>query len=241
MEAPELEQENPFKWRQYAPAIILLCVRWYLRYSLSYRDLEEMMVERGLAVDHTTIYRWVQRYAPELEKRIRPQLKPTNNSWRVDETYIKVHGEWAYLYRAVDSVGNTLDFVLSPYRDARSAEYFFRKMLGDAHTVAPRVVNVDKNAAYPPAFKTLQEEGALTPECELRPVKYLNNIVEQDHRFIKRRVRPGLGFSWFRTAWATIRGYEAMNQLRKGQVAGTSKGDIIAQNRCIARSFGLAA
>jgi transposase, IS6 family len=236
-----LDQENPFKWRHYAPAIILLCVRWYLRYSLSYRDLAEMMAERGLHVDHTTIYRWVQHFAPELEKRVRAQLQPTNDSWRVDETYIKIHGEWYYLYRAVDSAGNTLDFVLSPYRDARSAEYFFRKLLGAAHTAIPRVINVDGNAAYPAAFKLLQDAGELAPECELRPVKYLNNIVEQDHRFIKRRVRPGLGFSWFRTAWATIQGYEAINQLRKGQVQGTSKGDIISQNRFIERAFGLAA
>jgi IS6 family transposase len=206
VEAAKLEQENPFKWRHYQPEIILLCVRWYLRYSLSYRDLEEMMAERGLQVDHTTIYRWVQRYAPELEKCVRAQLKPTNNSWRVDETYIKIPGDWYYLYRAVDSAGNTLDFVLSPCRDARSAECFFRKLLGAAHTVAPQMVNVDKNAAYPPAFKTLQEEGGLTPACELRPVKYLNNILEQDHRCIKRRVRPGLGCCWFRPAWATIRG-----------------------------------
>src|SRR4051794_17152745 len=143
-----------------------------------------------------------------------------------------------YLYRAVDSAGNTLDFVLSPYRDARSAEYFFRKLLGDAPTVTPRVINVDGNAAYPAAFKTLQEAGELEPECELRPVKYLNNIVEQDHRFIKRRVKPGLGFAWYRTAWATLQGYEAMNQLRKGQVEGTSKGAIVSQVRFIDRAFG---
>src|SRR5689334_9597703 len=172
-----MDQVNPFKWRHFEAAIILLCVRWYLRYSLSYRDLEEMMAERGLHVDHTTIYRWVQRYAPELEKRVRPELKQTNDSWRVDETYIKVRGEWAYLYRVVDSAGNTLDFVLSPYRDARSAEYFFRKLLGDTHTTAPRVINVDKNAAYPAAFERLQKEGELDPACELRPVKYLNNVV----------------------------------------------------------------
>ena len=174
-----------------------------------------MMLERGLHVDHTTIYRWVQRYAPELEKRVHAQLQPTNDSWKVDETYIKVHGDWYYLYRAVDSASNTLDFVLSPTRDARAAEYFFRKLLGDKHTVTPRVINVDKNAAYPPTFKILQEAAALAPECELRP--------------------------WFRTAWATRQGYEAMNQLRKGQVAGTSKGDIVSQNRFIEWPFGLAA
>ncbi len=140
MEAAQLDQENPCKWRPYAPAIILLCVRWYLRYSLSYRDLAEILAERGLPVDHTPIYRPFQRYAPALDKRVRRHLESTNDSWRVDATYIKVHGEWAYLYRAVDSAGNTRDLVLSPYRDARSADYFFRKLLGAAHPVAPRVI-----------------------------------------------------------------------------------------------------
>jgi len=200
VEAAQLDQENLFKWRHYAPEIILLGVRWYLRYSLSYRDLEEMMAERGLQVDHTTIYRGVQRYAPELEKRVRPHLKQTNDSWRVDETYIKVHGDWYYLYRAVDSAGNTLDFVLSPTRDARSAAYFFRKLLGDTQVAVPWVINGDGTAAYPAAFKTRQAMGELEPECELRPVKYLNNIVEQDHRVIKRRVKPGWGLAWYRTA-----------------------------------------
>src|SRR5512135_2912926 len=125
-----MAEQNPFKWCHFQPDIILLCIRWYLRYSLSYRDLEEMMLERGLHLDHTTIYRWVQHYAPALAKRVRAQLQPTTDSWRVDETYIKVHGQGAYLYRAVDSAGNTLDFVLSPTRDAQAAEYFFRQLLG---------------------------------------------------------------------------------------------------------------
>lgn len=114
-------EQHPFKWRHFEVDIILLCVRWYLRYSLSYRDLEEMMRERGLHVDHTTIYRWVQQYAPELERRCRPHLKPTTDSWRVDETYIKVKKKWMYLYRAVDSQGNTLEFFFSPTRDAQAA------------------------------------------------------------------------------------------------------------------------
>src|SRR5881275_2835794 len=105
-----MKNPSPFKWRHFEAEIILLCVRWYLRYSLSYRDLEEMMAERGLHVDHTTIYRWVQRYAPEVERRVRAQLQPTNDSWRVDATYVKVRGEWAYLYRALDSAGHTLEF-----------------------------------------------------------------------------------------------------------------------------------
>src|SRR3954447_20701977 len=124
-----MSQPKPFKYRHYEAEIILLCVRWYLRYSLSYRYLEEMMAERGLSVDHTTIYRWVQRYAPVLERKCRTRLKSTNDSWRVDETYIKVKGEWMYLYRAVDSEGNTIEFMLCPTRDGASAKRFLRKAL----------------------------------------------------------------------------------------------------------------
>ena len=124
-----MAKPHPFKWRHYEPEIILLCVRWYLRYSLSYRDVTEMMHERGLTLDHTTIFRWVQRYAPELKKRSRPYLRPTNDSYRVDETYIRVKKRWKYLYRAVDSKGNTIDFMLSAKRDAAAAKRFFRKAL----------------------------------------------------------------------------------------------------------------
>jgi transposase, IS6 family len=141
-----------FKYRHYEAEIILLCLRWYLRYSLSYRDLEEMMMERGLSVDHTTIYRWVQCYAPVLEKKCRAKLKPTNNSWRVDETYIKVKGQWCYLYRAVDSEGSTVEFMLSLTRNTQAAKRFFRKALRARHTAPPRVINVDKNPSYPKAM-----------------------------------------------------------------------------------------
>jgi transposase-like protein len=125
-----MTEQHPFKCRHYEAEIILLCVRWYLRYGLSYRDLEEIMRERGLAIDHTTIYRRVQRYAPELEKRCRPHLKAAADSWRVDETYVKVKGAWMYLYRAVDSQGNTLEFLMSSTRDAQAAKRFFAKALG---------------------------------------------------------------------------------------------------------------
>lgn len=236
-----MSQRNPFKWRHFEAEIILLCVRWYLRYALSYRDLEEMMLERGLSVDHTTLYRWVQHYAPELDKRCRPYLKTTNDSYRVDETYIKVKGEWKYLYRAVDSEGNTIDFLLRAKRDARAAERFFRKALRAVHTTQPRVINVDQNAAYPPAFEALQQDGALSPSCTLRPIAYLNNIIEQDHRFVKRRARYCLGFGSFRTAWRTLRGFEVMHMIRKGQLHGIKRGDIIAQNLIIATVFGIAA
>jgi IS6 family transposase len=163
----------------------------YLRYALSYRDVEELMQERGLPVDYTTIFRWVQRYAPALDQRCRPRLKATNDSYRVDETYIKIKKRWYYLYRAVDSMGATLDFMLSATRDAEAAERFFRQVLQAFHTRTPRVITVDQNAAYPPAFELLQQEGTLPEICRLRKCKYLNNVVEHDHRFVKRRVNPG--------------------------------------------------
>jgi transposase, IS6 family len=159
-------------------------VRWYLRYALSYRDLEEMMRERGLSLDHTTIYRWVQAYAPELGKRIRPHLRLRSDSYRVDETYVKIKGEWKYLYPAVDSTGQPIDFMLSAKRDARAAKRFFRKMLKAASHSSPRVINVDKNPAYPPAVEQLKGEGTLPNRTQLRQCKYLNNIIEQDHRFM---------------------------------------------------------
>ena len=232
---------NPFKWRHYESSVILLCVRWYLRYALSYRDLAEMMTERGLSVDHTTIFRWVQEYAPEIDKRSRPHLKKSNDSWRVDETYVKVRGKWMYLYRAVDSSGQTLDFQLNATRSRRAARRFFKKMLGSPHVSTPRVINVDQNAAYPGAIHDLIQDGLLPEACQHQPVKYLNNIVEQDHRFIKRRVKPGLGFQSYPTAWRTLQGYEMMNMIRKGQVRGADKGNSQAQNQFINDLFGLAA
>jgi IS6 family transposase len=261
-----MSNPSPFKWRHYEAEIILLCVRWYLRYALSYRDLEEMMRERGLHVDHTTIYRWVQHSAPELDKRSRPHLKACHDSWRVDETYIKVKKVWRYLSRAVDSEGNPLEFFLSPTRDAEAAKRFLVKALRstagsapgarpveeqvEAPTAAadpnstqsaPRVINVEKNAAYPQAIAELKAAGILPERVELRQVKYLNNLIEQDHRFIKRLVKPGMGFFSFETAGRTLQGYEVMNMIRKGQVRGVGKGDITGQVTFVARLFGVAA
>jgi len=261
-----MNSQSPFKWRHFHADIILLCVRWYLRYALSYRDLAEMMRERGLSIDHTTIYRWVQCYAPELEKRCRPHLKACNDSWKVDETYIKIKKTWTYLYRAVDSEGNTLEFLLSPTRDAEAAKHFFLKALqpsarstsqarskhetGSASSLptvppapqlAPRVINVDKNAAYPKAIADLKAAGMLPERVELRQVKYLNNLIEQDHRFIKRLVKPGLGFFSFETASRTLQGYEIMHMIRKGQLQEVNRGDIRGQISFIARLFGVAA
>src|SRR6201993_881795 len=149
------------KWRQFEPEVILLGVGWYLRFSLSYRDVEELLAERGLHADHVTVWRWVQRYAPELERRLRLRLKPTNDSWRVDETYIRVKGKWVYLYRAVDSSGATIDFLLSAERDAAAAERFLAKALDRENHPAPRVINPGKHAGYPPAIVELKADGVL--------------------------------------------------------------------------------
>ena len=230
-----------FKKRHFERTIILVCVSWYIRYPLSYRNLEEMMVERGLKVDHSTIWRWVQRFAPEIEKRSRPCLKQTNDFYGVDEACIKVKAKWKYLYQAVDSKGNTIDFLLTAKRDKQAAKGFFRKILENSHHSTPRVINVDKNPTYPPAIEELKTESVLPENCNLRQCKYLNNIIEQDHRFIKRLVRPGLGFGEFHSAKRTLQGYEAMNMIRKGQIQEVARGDIEAQIKFIDELFDMAA
>jgi len=211
-----------FKWRQFEPEVILLAVGWYLRFSLSYRDVEELLAERGLRADHVTVWRWVQRYGPEMEQRLRRRLKPTNDSWRVDETYIRVKGKWVYLYRAVDSAGATIDFLLSAKRDEAAAERFLAKALGGENHPAPRVINTDKHAAYPPAIAELKADGVLDENSKHRPVQYLNNILEQDHRAIKRRVRASQHFRSFWGAWRTIAGYEAIHRSAKAKRAAVS-------------------
>jgi transposase-like protein len=227
-----------FKWKHYQPEIIMLCCRWYLKYPLSYRNLEEMMNERGLTIDHTTIMRWVHRYSHEINKRIRKYLKPTNDSWRVDETYVKIKGKWCYLYRAVDSRGNTVDFMLSPTRNKIAAKRFFKRALKSFHNKVPRVINVDKNIAYPPAINELKENNKLPERTKLRQVKYLNNIVEQDHRAIKRITNPMMGFKSFKSASKTIQGIEAMNMIRKGQV--DSNKSVLFEVQFINQLFGIA-
>src|SRR4029078_10183648 len=229
-----MTQGKEFKGRQFTAEVILWAVRWYLQFPISYRDLECMLADRGFRVDHTTLFRWIQAYAPELEKHIRPHLRPTNGSWRVDETYIRVKGEWVYLYRAVDATGQTIDFLLSPTRDGAAARRFFRKAMKQSDTVNPPTITVDKNVAYPIATKAMKRDGELWRFADLRQVKFLNNIVEQDHRRIKRLVRPGLGFKSFATASRTIAGYEAMAMIRKGQVGGAPANDMVAQRDLIA-------
>ena len=199
------------------------------------------MRERGLSVDHTTIFRWVQRYAPEINKRMHPHLKLAGASYRVDETYIKVGRGCKYLYRAVDSTGNTIEFMLSAKRDVAAAKRFFKKMMRADHRRLPFTISVDKNAAYPEAFATSQEEKVLPHDCKLRRVKYLNNIIEQDHRFIKKKVRASQCFKSFHTAERTLEGIEAMNMMRKGQIKRLDRNDAMGQAKFVESLFGIAA
>jgi len=161
---------NSSKWKHYEGEIILLNVRWYLKYPLSYRNLKEMMIERGIQVDHTTIMRLVHQYSPKLKKKIRRHLRPTNDSWRVDETYIKVKGEYKYLYKAVDSDGNTIDFMLSVKRNRKAAKRFLKKALGSKHNQIPRAITVDKNPAYPIAIRELKNDRILPQNVSLGSV-----------------------------------------------------------------------
>ena len=232
-----------FKGRHFTSEVILWALRWYLAFPISYRDLTAMLADRGVGVDHTTLFRWVQAYAATLERRVRQHLRPCTGSWRVDETYIKVKGVWTYLYRAVDSLGQTIDFLLSVRRDAAAAKRFFRKALAQPHTVNPRTITVDKNPAYPRATAEMKRTGELWCFSRLRQCKYLNNIVEQDHRRIKRLVRPGLGFGSFPTARCTLAGYKAMAMamIRKGQVRNINGRDMPAQSAFVASLFKIAA
>src|SRR5215831_9787055 len=161
-----------FRGRHFRDEVIVLCVRWYLRYPLSYRNLEEMMAERGLAVDHSTIACWVLTYAPILNERIRSEMHHPGRSWRVDETYVSVAGQWTYLYRAIDSAGNTIDFLLSPKRDRIGAKGFLQLALWQAGRFRPRVINVDGHPAYPPAIEQLKRAGELGQRCRSRRAPY---------------------------------------------------------------------
>jgi transposase-like protein len=199
------------------------------------------MRERGLDVDHSTIFRWVQRSAPEINKRIRPHLKMSGTSYRVDETYIKVGKSCKYLYRAVDKEGQTIEFMLSAKRDVSAAKRFFKKMMRADHRRLPFSISVDKNAAYPEAFTSSQDEKILPKDCTLRRVKYLNNIIEQDHRFIKKKIRASQCFKSFNTAERTLEGIEALNMMRKGQVKRLSGNDAMGQAQFVASLFQIAA
>lgn len=229
---------SDFKWRHYQGEAILLCVRWYLRYRVSYRDLEEMMKERGLNADHTTIYRWVQHYAPEIQKRASYFLKSPNDSWKLDETYVKVKGKWLYLYRAIDSRGQTIDFYLSKTRNQKAAKLFLGKLSRLRRSAEPRTLTVDRHPSYPAALSQLQSEGKYL-NVELRQSKYLNNIIEQDHRRIKWKTRHSMGYFSYKTAFNTIRGIETMHMLFKGQLYHLMDKSSLSIKKFINRQFGL--
>jgi putative transposase len=204
-----------FKGSQFERAIILWAVRWYVAYPISYRQLEEMVGERGVAVDHSTLHRWVIKYAPAFEKAFRRRQCPVGRSWRLDETYVKIKGKAAYLYRAVDKEGRTVDFLLTPTRDRDAAAAFLRKAIRTQGL--PEKITIDQSGANTAAtqhYNKIHKTAVAIRQC-----KYLNNIVEQDHRAVKRRTRPLLGFKSFWTARCTIAGMEVMHAMRKRRLA----------------------
>ena len=204
-----------FKGRQFDQEVIVLCVRWFLSFKLSSRDLVEIMSERRIALAHTTILRWVQRYVPEFEKLWNRYARSVGGSWRCDETYIKVKGRWTYLYRAVDKQGRTVDFLLSEKRDVGAAKRFFSKAM--KNNGAPRVITLDAYAASHRAVAEMKSARVMPRRVGVRSNKYLNNVIEQDHRRIKHRIGPMLGFKRFDTAAITICGIELAAKIRKHQ------------------------
>jgi transposase-like protein len=215
MNQPPPHAASLFRGRHFDRSIITLCVRWYITYKLSYRDLVEMMSERGVDVSHTTILRWVQCYVPEFEKRWSRYARPVGTSWRVDETYIRVRARWTYLYRAVDKQGRTVDFMLSERRDVAAAKRFFTRAV-QRHG-APERLTLDGYPATHAAVAELEASGVIRPDAKVWTSKYLNNIIEQDHRRVKQRIYPMLGFKRFRNATIAITGIELAQKIRKGQ------------------------
>ncbi|EPF0317356.1 IS6 family transposase [Enterobacter chuandaensis] len=207
---------NAFKRLHYPADIIAQCVRRYLAYSLSLRNLEEMMAERGVVVDHSTLHRWVIRLVPLLDKAFRRHKRAVGRRWRMDETYIKVRGQWKYQYRAVDTEGQTIDFLLTAKRDTSAALRFFRKAI--RNNDMPKVVTIDKSGTNTAALTTLNVDRPEEERSTIRQSKYLNNLVEQDHRNIKRRIKLMAGFKSFRRAQTILAGIELIHMLRKGQL-----------------------
>lgn len=207
--------EALFNGRHFDRQIIILCVSWYTSFKLSLRDLVIMMADRGISLAHTTILRWVQHYLPEFEKRWNRYARSIGGSWRVDETYIKVRGRWVYLYRAVDKAGATVHFFLSRNRDVNAAKAFLRSAM--QNTRKPTKITLDAYAASHRAVREMKEDGELPQRVRVRSSQYLNNLVEQDHRRVKQRIRPMLGFKRFDNAEVTIGGIELAEKIKKGQ------------------------
>jgi putative transposase len=221
---------SEFKGCHFPREVILWLVRWSVAYPLSYRMLEEIAEERGIEIDHATIQRWVVKFSPILLKNFWPRKRPVGKSWRMDETYIRLKGEWVYLYRAVDKEGQTIDCLLRKHRDKIAAEAFFEKAF--AHQGIPLKVTIDGSASNKAALEQWNSTHTADgdpPLLQIRQEKYLNNLIEQDHRFIKRKTRPMLGFKSFSSAQATLDGIELMHMLRKNQMMCPA-GSTPAQN-----------
>ena len=218
-----------FRNRQFEPEVIVTCVRWYLRFSLSLRDLEELMAERGLSVDHTTIWRWTQEYGPEVYRLLGGEVKRKSSTWHIDETFVRIAGRWMYLFRAVDSTGQTVDFYLSETRDRAAAKVFLKKALANPDNRPPHVLARDGLRSYPAAIRELRSEGQLNGHCRQRTRRYCNNRIESDHRHIKRRLRAMQGPRTTATAWRVIQGIEAAQMIRKGQILGITRQNLFGQ------------
>ena len=214
-----------FSGRHFPKDIILTTIRWYLRYKLSYRDIEELIAERGIHVDHSTVNRWVVKYAPLLVAEAQHYKRSVGVSWRFDETYIKIRGQWKYLYRVVDKHGDTIDFLLTAKRDTKAALRFLRQAIRNNGT--PVKINIDKSGSNTAAIEAYNKDSGAT--IEIRQCKYLNNIVEQDHRRVKQKTRAALGFKAFYSAHATLQGVELIQMIRKGQVRPIPGGSYIEQ------------
>ena len=222
------EMKKAFKGHNYSGELIMICLFMKCRYSLSYREVEEIGRLRRLDADHTTILRWIHKFMHLLEVIFKKRKKPVCTSWRADETYIRMNGTWVYLYRAVDKYGDTIDFFLSEKRDLEAAKIFFKKAIRSCGR--PTKVNIDKSGANTSALNKINEELPEEERIEIRQNKYLNNLVEQDHRFIKKKTKPTLGFKNFWSALATITGIEVIHMIHKGQLFNCEKyGSVFSQ------------
>ncbi len=216
-----------FKGKHFMKPIILMAIRWYVAYALSYRDIEEILQDRGLVIDHATINCWVIEYSSELAAAFKTKKKPVKSSWRMDETYIKVKGKWMYQYRAVDKDGDTIDCYFAKNRDKKAALAFFRKAI--LSSGKPSVVNIDKSGSNTAALNEVNKNMRKLGKIKIRQNKYLNNMIEQDHRFIKKITRPTLGFKAMHSARATLDGIELHHMLRKGQHINSKNQSVIEQ------------
>ena len=215
------KQNHYFKGYCTDKKVIMLFVYMKCRFTLSYRDLEEMMTIHGASIDHSSVQRWVKMFVHLIDKSVRKRKRSVNSSWRMDETYVRVKGKWVYLYRAVDKLGDTIEFCLRARRDGNAAKAFFRKAF--KNNESPEKIAVDKSGSNKCALDYFNKEKEEADKYEIRQVKYLNNIVEQDHRFIKKRIKPCLGFKNFYSAAETIKGIENIRMIQKGQIEGQSK------------------